>query len=173
MSHMTLKKGLPSAVVAVLLIAVTLLGAPVLAQERPDFSGLWTPQYMPNITRALGLELPFTPYGAERWRTVDTANDPTGKCLPVGPSRGHHRAVPRIHYPDRGRDCSRLRVPDDISNAIYRWTPPSGRDYGNIRNGWVIRRVIGTGTRWSWIRSGSTIVVGWTRPATSTAISCV
>ena len=87
MSRMTLKKGFPSAVVAVLLVAGTLLWAPALAQERPDFSGLWSPQDMPNITWALGRELPFTPYGAERWRTVDTANDPTGKCLPVGPSR--------------------------------------------------------------------------------------
>lgn len=39
MSHITLKKCVPSAVVAVLLMAGTLLSAPALAQERPALTG--------------------------------------------------------------------------------------------------------------------------------------
>ena len=57
------------------------------AQQRQDLSGLWSSEYMPNLARALGGELPFTPHGLERWRNVDASTDPTGLCLPVGPSR--------------------------------------------------------------------------------------
>lgn len=57
------------------------------ATGTPDLSGFWVNQYTPDLSRALGRQPPFTPVGAERWRTVDTAQDPTGKCLPPGPSR--------------------------------------------------------------------------------------
>ena len=59
------------------------------AQGHPDFSGMWDNQYTPNLLAALpaGREIPFTPYGAERWKNVDTRNDPTAYCLPPGPSR--------------------------------------------------------------------------------------
>jgi hypothetical protein len=54
----------------------------------PDFTGMWDNQYTPDLTTAIpGGQIPFTPYGAERWKNVDTKNDPTGLCLPVGPSR--------------------------------------------------------------------------------------
>jgi hypothetical protein len=74
------------------LAALALLGVlPAIAQaparNAPDFAGTWRNQYTPNLAEALGKEPPYTPYGAERWRTVDTAKDPTGFCLPPGPSR--------------------------------------------------------------------------------------
>jgi hypothetical protein len=60
----------------------------------PDLSGFWINQYTPNLSTVLGKEPPFTEYGAERWRTVDTAKDPTGFCLPPGPSRGFTAPFP-------------------------------------------------------------------------------
>jgi hypothetical protein len=52
-----------------------------------DLSGFWVNQYTPDLARVLGSQPPFTAEGAERWRTVDTAKDPTGRCWPPGPSR--------------------------------------------------------------------------------------
>jgi hypothetical protein len=62
-------------------------GAQGTASDPRDLSGFWINQYTPDLSRALGKQPPFTPLGAERWRTVDTAKDPTGFCLPPGPSR--------------------------------------------------------------------------------------
>jgi hypothetical protein len=78
---------------AALVIGAGLLGPSLaLAQDaaprRPDFSGFWVNQYTPDLSVALGQQPPFTDLGAERWRIVDTARDPTGFCLPPGPSRG-------------------------------------------------------------------------------------
>lgn len=61
---------------------------------KPDFSGYWINQYTPDLSVALGKQPPFTEFGAERWRTVDTSKDPTGFCLPVGPSRGFTAPFP-------------------------------------------------------------------------------
>ena len=61
----------------------------------PDFTGMWNNQYTPDLTAAVpGGQFPFTPYGAERWKKVDTKNDPTGFCLPVGPSRAFTAPFP-------------------------------------------------------------------------------
>jgi hypothetical protein len=60
----------------------------------PDLNGLWQAPYTPNLAIAYGKDLPFTPFGAERWAKVDTANDPTGFCLPVGPARGLQAPFP-------------------------------------------------------------------------------
>ena len=43
---------------------------------------------------AYGKELPFTPHGADKWAKADTATDPTGFCLPVGPARGIQAPFP-------------------------------------------------------------------------------
>jgi hypothetical protein len=71
---------------------VLLFGVTASPQDPPrktprDFSGAWRNQYTPNLSDALGHEPPYTAYGAERWRIVDTSKDPTGFCLPPGPSR--------------------------------------------------------------------------------------
>ena len=74
-----------------LLLALTLslsLSARVTQKKpAPSLAGAWRNQYTPNLVDALGHEPPYTAYGAERWRTVDTSKDPTGFCLPPGPSR--------------------------------------------------------------------------------------
>jgi len=81
-----------------LALAVALASAFPAAQDsaakRPDLSGFWVNQYTPNLSVALGGEPPFTAFGAERWRTVDTSKDPTAICLPVGPSRGFTAPFP-------------------------------------------------------------------------------
>lgn len=64
------------------------------AASHPDLSGFWINQYTPDLSVALGKQPPFTALGAERWRTVDTSKDPTGQCLPVGPSRGFTAPFP-------------------------------------------------------------------------------
>lgn len=66
-----------------------------------DLSGIWRNQYTPNLATAIGtpdkpVQPPFTAHGAERWRTVDTAKDPTGFCLPPGPSRAFTAPFPFI-----------------------------------------------------------------------------
>jgi hypothetical protein len=64
-------------------------------QGHPDFTGMWNNQYTPDLRRAIeGGELPFTPYGAERWKNVDLKDDPTGLCLPVGPTRAFTAPFP-------------------------------------------------------------------------------
>jgi hypothetical protein len=68
------------------------------AQGHPDLTGMWNNQYTPDIAAAVpGGELPFTPYGRERWTNVDTSKDPTGFCLPVGPSRAFTAPFP-VHF---------------------------------------------------------------------------
>jgi hypothetical protein len=71
--------------VAMMLCAAGFAQAPT--RTPPNLAGTWRNQYTPNLAEVLGKEPPFTAYGAERWRTVDTAKDPTGFCLPPGPSR--------------------------------------------------------------------------------------
>jgi hypothetical protein len=55
---------------------------------------MWNNQYTPDIGTAVAVGIPFTPYGAERWKNVDTKDDPTGMCLPVGPSRAFTSPFP-------------------------------------------------------------------------------
>ena len=64
-------------------------------QGHPDFTGMWNNQYTPDLATAVpGGQFPFTPHGAERWKNVDTKDDPTGLCLPVGPSRAFTAPFP-------------------------------------------------------------------------------
>src|SRR5260370_13105017 len=64
------------------------------ASNPPDLNGFWNNQYTPNLAQALGHEPPYTPYGLQRWKGVDTKDDPTGRCLPVGPSRAFTAPMP-------------------------------------------------------------------------------
>ena len=41
-----------------------------------------------------GMSHRIQPFGLDRWKNVDTQNDPTGKCLPVGPSRAFTAPMP-------------------------------------------------------------------------------
>jgi hypothetical protein len=82
--------------VAGLLLCAPASGQTTTQRKPPDLAGVWRNQYTPNLSDALGHEPPYTAYGAERWRTVDTARDPTGFCLPPGPSRAFTAPFPFI-----------------------------------------------------------------------------
>ena len=73
----------------VLTITLAMACSAAFAQSTPDISGLWDGPYMPDLSRALpkGETIPFTPYGAEKYKNVDAADNPNGKCLPPGPAR--------------------------------------------------------------------------------------
>ena len=94
---MTGRDRLPRLVAGAAFVFVALaLPAAAVAQAAapPDLSGMWINQYTPDLARALGKQPPFTAEGAERWRTVDTSKDPTGLCLPPGPTRAFTAPFP-------------------------------------------------------------------------------
>ena len=76
------------------LLLLTLFLAQTGTPHPPNLNGFWNNQYTPNLAQELGHEPPYTPYGLERWKKVDTKNDPTGRCLPVGPSRAFTAPMP-------------------------------------------------------------------------------
>jgi hypothetical protein len=125
-----------------------LLAQPALARAQgtatalPDLTGFWINQYTPDLSRVLGQQPPFTAEGAERWRTVDTAKDPTGRCLPPGPTRAFTAPFPfllvqhpamiailyeyftiwRVIYMDgRGHPKDIADYPDFMGHSIGRW----------------------------------------------------
>jgi hypothetical protein len=90
----------------------------------------------------MGKEPPYTEYGAERWRTVDTAKDPTGLCLPPGPSRAftapfpfilvqqpnmmgflfEYQTIWRVIYMDgRAHPEDIMEYPEFMGHSIGRW----------------------------------------------------
>jgi hypothetical protein len=75
------------AVLGALVLSSSLSAQTTTPPGTPNLSGSWRVPYTPNLADALGKQPPYTAHGAERWRTVDTAKDPTGTCLPPGPSR--------------------------------------------------------------------------------------
>jgi hypothetical protein len=56
--------------------------------KSPDLNGVWSAPFTPDISKPIGHQPPFTPYGAERFKNVDEADDPLTQCLPIGPARG-------------------------------------------------------------------------------------
>jgi hypothetical protein len=64
-------------------------GAPERQAGRPDLTGVWFGGASGDLSRATlpGQELILTPYGKQRWDSVDHAKDPNTACLPPGPAR--------------------------------------------------------------------------------------
>jgi len=81
---------------AIAFLAAALLATCVLAagQSTPDFNGVWQAPYTPDLTKALGHDLPYTQYGAQQFKSVVHADDPASYCLPVGPARGIQAPMP-------------------------------------------------------------------------------
>src|SRR5215471_12303227 len=80
-----------------IVVVIALAALPLAAQQKhPDLNGIWQGPYTPDLSRTLprGETIPFTPYGAERYKAVDPANNPDGLCLPVGPARGFQSPAP-------------------------------------------------------------------------------
>ena len=126
---------LSTMILAVILVAQS-------AKETPDISGFWANQYTPNLAQALGKEPPYTPHGLERWKNVDTKDDPTGVCLPVGPSRAftapfpfqlvqspkmvallfEYQTIYRMIYMDgRPHPADIMDYPEFMGHSIGRW----------------------------------------------------
>jgi hypothetical protein len=73
---------------------------PRLADGSPDLNGVWEHPYVPDMSRTFRdqqgpAELPFTPAGAERFRSYDAGKyDYTGHCLPQGMTRSMNAPFP-------------------------------------------------------------------------------
>jgi hypothetical protein len=66
------------------------INKPDLKAAPPDLTGVWHPQGQSmDLSRLVipGDQMLLTPYGAERFKTVDHSKDPSVKCLPFGPVR--------------------------------------------------------------------------------------
>jgi hypothetical protein len=63
-------------------------GSSQAAAPPPDFNGVWSAPFTPDLSKALGHQPPFTAYGAARFAKEDEIDDPLTKCLPIGPARG-------------------------------------------------------------------------------------
>lgn len=68
--------------------------APPPGAGLPDFNGVWQAPYTPDLSRAYGAPLPFTEFGAQKFKTHLGGNDPHGFCQPTGPSRAFHSPFP-------------------------------------------------------------------------------
>jgi hypothetical protein len=81
-------------VAAVPVLAQSVAASPGAKADLRDFNGVWSPlgSSIPNndITDHMlpGQEISFTPYGAERYRTIDHSKDATNTCGPAGYMRG-------------------------------------------------------------------------------------
>jgi hypothetical protein len=60
----------------------------------PDFNGVWQMPYTPNLERPYGGALPFTPLGADKYKSHLGGDDPHGYCQPTGPTRAFHSPFP-------------------------------------------------------------------------------
>jgi len=60
----------------------------------PDLNGVWELPYTPDLERPFGGALPFTPLGADKYKTHLGGDDPHGYCQPTGPTRAFHSPFP-------------------------------------------------------------------------------
>ncbi len=76
-----------------LLISILMLMILPAAAQSPaaprDLTGVWDGRLGEDISRDLapGQQLVLTPYGADRFKKVNRANDPSARCLQFGPAR--------------------------------------------------------------------------------------
>jgi hypothetical protein len=109
-----------------------------------DLTGVWFGGGSGDLSKATlpGQELVLTPYGKQRWDTVDHAKDPNTACLPPGPARMIMMAHPamivqradlvtiltesqrtfRLIYTDgRGHPSDIADYPEWMGSSIGKW----------------------------------------------------
>jgi len=64
-------------------------GTPQPPGKHPDLTGVWFGASSGDLSKTTlpGQEMILTPYGQDRYKTVDHAKDPNTLCLPPGPAR--------------------------------------------------------------------------------------
>src|SRR5438552_16858918 len=64
-------------------------GTPQPAAAHPDLTGVWFGGASADLSKYTvpGQEMVLTPYGKQRYDTVDHSKDPNTQCLPPGPAR--------------------------------------------------------------------------------------
>ena len=62
---------------------------PPLIDGHPDMTGVWFSGSSADLSKETipGQPMVLTPYGAQRYKTVDHSKDPNTRCLPPGPAR--------------------------------------------------------------------------------------
>jgi hypothetical protein len=119
-------------------------GAPPPAGQPADLTGVWFGAPLVDLSKAAvaGQELALTPFGKQRYETVDHAQNPTNRCLPPGPVRIALMQLPvmivqrpdvvlflteyqrtyRIAYTDgRGHAPDAKDYPDWMGDSIGHW----------------------------------------------------
>jgi hypothetical protein len=93
----------------------------------PDLTGVWDDPGGMDISKDVisGDEFLLTPFGAERFRTVDHAKDPSVSCLPFGPVR----AICCLVHPNMIVQHPNVVVILTESQRTYRLIYTDGRDH--------------------------------------------
>ena len=151
---------------------------PAAKWDPRDLNGVWSPagSSIPNndITDHVlpGQEIAFTPYGAERYRTIDHSKDATNTCGPAGYMRGIQTPLMPFQIVQNPKIISinmeymysfRLITQTKASTPPILWI---------IRNGWDTLLATGRATHSSSMRLASKTRRGWTRMASSIAKNC-
>ncbi|MEO8097997.1 MAG: hypothetical protein ABI811_09875 [Acidobacteriota bacterium] len=119
-------------------------GAPAPAGEPADLTGVWFGEPIADLSKAAlpGQEMVLTPFGKQRYETVDHSKNPTGQCLPPGPVRimlmmlpmmivqrsdivlflSEYQRTYRMIYTDgRGHDPDVKDYPEWMGSSVGHW----------------------------------------------------
>ena len=77
---------------------------PSPGKDLPDFNGVWTLPYTPDLARAYRKPLPFTPVGEAAFKKMVGGDDPHGFCQPNRSEPRFPFSVSLRHRPKRGHD---------------------------------------------------------------------
>ena len=96
------------------------------AAQHPDLTGVWFGGGSGDLSQNTlpGQEMVLTPYGKQRYDTVDHSKDPNTQCLPPGPARMIMMAHPAMIV-------QRDDLVDTVSINDRTWLDTSGHEHSN------------------------------------------